>query len=167
MATSTHVPGTAHHGPHTTGSRSMRRRERLKMSLPLEVRPFDARFADVVDVGEVIDFTRDGLYFATCMPHYFVGMRLLVTFPFGEKDLGPQEISRLGCARGRSPERQRGSRRPIRSVDRGPRVNECHFASRRKAANPASISRTRQKLQYARKIRVLLPPISLLVSINR
>ena len=23
--------------------------------------------------------------FATCMPHYFVGMRLLVTFPFGEK----------------------------------------------------------------------------------
>lgn len=85
MATSTHVPGTAHHGPHTTGSRSMRRRERLKMSLPLEVRPFDARFADVVDVGEVIDFTRDGLYFATCMPHYFVGMRLLVTFPFGEK----------------------------------------------------------------------------------
>ncbi len=85
MATSTHVPGTAHHGPHASGSRGMRRRERLKMSLPLEVRPFDARFADVVDVGEVIDFTRDGLYFATCMPHYFVGMRLLVTFPFGEK----------------------------------------------------------------------------------
>jgi hypothetical protein len=49
------------------------------------VRPFDARFADIVDVGEVIDFTRDGLYFATAMPHYFVGMRLLVTFPFGEK----------------------------------------------------------------------------------
>ena len=86
MATSTHVPATAHPAPHQTGStRGARRRERLKMSLPLEVRPFDARFADVRDVGEVIDFTRDGLYFATGMPHYFVGMRLLVTFPFGEK----------------------------------------------------------------------------------
>jgi hypothetical protein len=62
-----------------------RRRRRIKVSLPLEVRPFDARFADTVDVGEVIDFTMDGLYFATCMPHYFVGMRLLVTFPFGDK----------------------------------------------------------------------------------
>jgi hypothetical protein len=51
-------------------NRNSRRRERLKVSLPLEVRPFDAR---------------DGLYFATCMPHYFMGMRLLVTFPFGER----------------------------------------------------------------------------------
>jgi len=66
-------------------SRNSRRRERLKISLPLEVRPFDARFAEIADVGEVLDFTRDGLYFATCMPHYFMGMRLLVTFPFGEK----------------------------------------------------------------------------------
>jgi hypothetical protein len=86
MATSTHVPGTGHQAPHEAShSKGSRRRERLKMSLPLEVRPFDARFADVRDVGEVIDFTRDGLYFATGMPHYFVGMRLLVTFPFGEK----------------------------------------------------------------------------------
>src|SRR5580658_5444324 len=65
--------------------RNSRRRERLKVSLPLEVRPFDARFAEIVDVGEVLDFTRDGLLFATCMPHYFIGMRLLVTFPFGAK----------------------------------------------------------------------------------
>jgi hypothetical protein len=66
-------------------NRNSRRRERLKVSLPLEVRPFDARFAEIADVGEVLDFTRDGLYFATCMPHYFMGMRLLVTFPFGKK----------------------------------------------------------------------------------
>jgi hypothetical protein len=66
-------------------NRDARRRERLKVSLPLEVRPFDARFAEIVDVGEVLDFTRDGLFFKTCMPHYFMGMRLLVTFPFGEK----------------------------------------------------------------------------------
>jgi hypothetical protein len=61
-----------------------RRRKRIKVSLPLQVRPFDPRFADIVDVGEVQDFTRDGLYFITCMPHYFVGMRLLVTFPYGD-----------------------------------------------------------------------------------
>jgi|SRR5215470_4019349 len=61
-----------------------RRRKRIKVSLPLEVRPFDPRFADIVDIGEVQDFTRDGLYFVTCMPHYFVGMRLLVTFPYGD-----------------------------------------------------------------------------------
>jgi hypothetical protein len=62
-----------------------RRRERLKLRLPLQVRPFDARFIEIEDVGEVQDFTRDGLFFLTCMPHYLVGMRLIVTFPFGER----------------------------------------------------------------------------------
>jgi hypothetical protein len=62
-----------------------RTRKRLKVSLPVHVRPFDARFADIEDVGQVVDFTRDGLYFKTKMRHYFVGMRLIVTFPFGEK----------------------------------------------------------------------------------
>jgi hypothetical protein len=65
-------------------SRDARRRKRLELALPVEVRPFDARFIDIVDVGEVVDFTRDGLYFASCMPHYFTGMRLIVTFPFGK-----------------------------------------------------------------------------------
>lgn len=62
-----------------------RRRERLKISLPIHVRPFDARYADIEEVGQVIDFTRDGLFFRTCMPHYCVGMRLIVTFPYGDK----------------------------------------------------------------------------------
>ena len=70
------------HKPHAPAD--ARRRKRIKVSLPLQVRPFDPRFADIVDVGEVLDFTRDGLYFVTCMPHYFVGMRLLVTFPYGD-----------------------------------------------------------------------------------
>jgi len=61
-----------------------RRRKRLRLALPVHVRPFDARFAEIEDVGQVVDFTRDGLYFTTCMPHYFVGMRLIVTFPFGD-----------------------------------------------------------------------------------
>jgi len=68
-----------------TATRDARRRKRLKLSLPLHVRPFDARFIDIEDVGEVIDFTQDGLSFSTCMPHYLVGMRVIVTFPFGEK----------------------------------------------------------------------------------
>lgn len=66
-------------------SRDARRRKRLKVSLPLHIRPFDARFAEIEDVGQVIDFTRDGLYFTTSMPHYSVGMRLMITFPFGDK----------------------------------------------------------------------------------
>lgn len=65
-------------------SKDARRRKRLELALPVEVRPFDARFIDIVDVGEVVDFTRDGLYFASCLPHYFMGLRLIVTFPFGK-----------------------------------------------------------------------------------
>ncbi len=65
--------------------RDARRRKRLKVSLPVHLSAFDARFRDIEDVGEVMDFTRDGLYFTTCMPHYFVGMRLVVTFPYGDK----------------------------------------------------------------------------------
>ncbi|MGD0955287.1 MAG: PilZ domain-containing protein [Candidatus Acidiferrales bacterium] len=65
--------------------RDARSRKRLQVSLPVHVRPFDARFRDIEDVGLVVDFTRDGLYFRTCMPHYFVGMRLEVTFPYGDK----------------------------------------------------------------------------------
>lgn len=61
-----------------------RRRKRLKVSLPVHLRPFDPRFTEIEDVGQVVDFTRDGLYFLTCMPHYFVGMRLIVTFPYGD-----------------------------------------------------------------------------------
>jgi len=86
MGTAVQSPNVPSGQIHMTKDRhDSRRRARLKISLPAEVRPFDARFAEIVDVAEVVDFTRDGIYFATCMPHYFVGMRLLVTFPFGKK----------------------------------------------------------------------------------
>lgn len=64
-------------------AKDARRRKRIKISLAVHVRPFDARLIDVEDVGEVADFTQDGLFFVTCMPHYSVGMRLLLKFPFG------------------------------------------------------------------------------------
>ena len=66
-------------------SEDARGRKRLKVSLPVHLRPFDARYAEIEDVGQVVDFTRDGLFFKTCMPHYFVGMRVIVTFPYGDK----------------------------------------------------------------------------------
>jgi hypothetical protein len=83
MATAVQVHDTPEVAQRNAGDG--RRRERLKLSLPVQVQPFDARFIDIIDVGEVSDFTRDGLYFCTCMPHYFMGMRLIVTFPFGER----------------------------------------------------------------------------------
>jgi len=72
-------------GSSARSKREARGRKRLKVSLPVHLCAFDARFRDIEDVGEVVDFTRDGLYFTTCMPHYFVGLRLVVTFPFGDK----------------------------------------------------------------------------------
>jgi hypothetical protein len=84
MATAVQIPeSTTTAKQQSTGNG--RRRERLQVSLPVQVQPFDARFIDIIDVGEVSDFTRDGLYFSTCMPHYFMGMRLIVTFPFGDQ----------------------------------------------------------------------------------
>lgn len=68
-----------------TARRDARRKKRLRISLPLHVRPFDSRFIEIEDIGEVIDFTTDGLSFCSCMPHYLVGMRVIVTFPFGER----------------------------------------------------------------------------------
>jgi hypothetical protein len=82
----TSAPAKERQGTHShfTG-RDARRRQRLKISLPVHVRPFDARYAEIEDVGQVVDFTRDGLFFRSCMPHYTVGMRLIVTFPYGDK----------------------------------------------------------------------------------
>jgi len=67
--------------------RQPRRRERLSVSLPTHIRPFDPRFGEIEDVGHVVNFNRDGLYFTTGMSHYFVGLRLIVTFPFGKAAL--------------------------------------------------------------------------------
>src|SRR5580704_6343124 len=84
MATAVQIRDTSS-GSLRHDSRDNRRRERLKVCLPVQVQPFDSRFIEIIDVGEVSDFTRDGLYFSTCMPHYFMGMRLIVTFPFGDR----------------------------------------------------------------------------------
>lgn len=84
MAISTLVPEVRLRHDHRP-ARDARRRKRIKFSLPVHVRPFDSRLIDIEDVGQVVDFTQDGLFFVTCMPHYRTGMRLIVTFPFGKQ----------------------------------------------------------------------------------
>jgi hypothetical protein len=85
MATAALTPKVAAPASALRSGKDARRRKRLKVVLPVSVRPFDPRFADIADVGEVTDFTRDGLFFTSFMPHYFVGMRVIATFPFGDK----------------------------------------------------------------------------------
>lgn len=85
MSTATLGPKEAAQEKRQSGTAEARKRRRLRVSLPVQVQPFDARFADILDVGEVTDFSREGLYFLTCMPHYFTGMRLILNFPYGEK----------------------------------------------------------------------------------
>jgi hypothetical protein len=64
--------------------RESRRRKRLHAALALHVRPLDGGLADREDVGEVLDFNSDGLFFTTSKVHYAPGMKLIVTFPYGE-----------------------------------------------------------------------------------
>jgi hypothetical protein len=61
-----------------------RRRKRLKVELALHVRPFDDQNADQEDLGQVVDFHSEGLYFTTSKLHYAPGMKLVVTLPYGE-----------------------------------------------------------------------------------
>lgn len=62
--------------------RDLRRRGRAKLELPALLWPFEPKFRHLKEVRNVRNFTRDGLYFTTSMGHYFVGMKLLVIFPF-------------------------------------------------------------------------------------
>ena len=67
-----------------TMRRESRHRKRLKMSLPLHVRPLEDGIVDQEDLGEVVNFNSHGLYFTTSKLHYTPGMKLDITFPFGE-----------------------------------------------------------------------------------
>ncbi len=59
-----------------------RRRHRVKLSLSARFRPFDPRSGRLEEVQTILNFTRNGFYFATWFEHYYPGMRLLVTFPY-------------------------------------------------------------------------------------
>ena len=56
-----------------------RRRERLRVCLPVFVRRLDHSQAEI---ATTLDITRHGLRFKTSKDHYFPRMPLLVTFPY-------------------------------------------------------------------------------------
>lgn len=59
-----------------------RKRERLKLCLPLYVRPLRSSGEQIEEVTTTIDFNRNGLSFTTSHDHYRSGMSLFLTFPY-------------------------------------------------------------------------------------
>jgi hypothetical protein len=55
---------------------------RAKMARPLRVRPSDPRDKHFEDLPVSINASKDGIYFATKLASYYLGMRLFITFPF-------------------------------------------------------------------------------------
>jgi hypothetical protein len=59
-----------------------RRRNRLKVTLPVRLRPVDPRDQPAEELQTTINFNRHGIFFATSGDHYRTGMKLLVAFPY-------------------------------------------------------------------------------------
>lgn len=60
-----------------------RRRERLRVRLPVYVRRLDHSHAEV---AMTVDITRHGLCFSTSKDHYAPGMGLYLTFPYSPEN---------------------------------------------------------------------------------
>ncbi len=65
---------------------------REALSEPVRIRPCDPLFGE--EICTTANVSRGGLYFVTCMKHYFVGMNVLVTLNFGPDD--PTHRERIG-----------------------------------------------------------------------
>jgi hypothetical protein len=59
-----------------------RTRERLKVCLPVHIRPLRSSQQQTGEAAITMDFNRNGLCFATSRNHYHVGMSLFLTFPY-------------------------------------------------------------------------------------
>lgn len=59
-----------------------RRTERVEVSLPVRVCFSNGTAGQFEEVSSTLNASRDGLYFATKVQSYKVGMSLVVTFPF-------------------------------------------------------------------------------------
>ena len=64
--------------------KEQRRGRRAKISKPVRVRPVDPNYKE--EVQTTLDASRSGLYFTTRARHYYVGMRVRVTFPYAGFD---------------------------------------------------------------------------------
>ena len=61
-----------------------RRTERVEVSLPVRVCSSGGSPDQFEEVSSTLNASRDGLYFATKVQSYKVGMSLVVTFPFSQ-----------------------------------------------------------------------------------
>ena len=84
--------------------RERRKGRRTKISKPLRIRPEDPKYRE--EVRATLNASRDGLYFTTWARHYYIGMRVRVTFPYASHDVCNSEyfgevarIERLGDGR--------------------------------------------------------------------
>lgn len=59
-----------------------RRTERVDVSLPVQVSSSESEAAQFEEVSTTLNASRDGLYFASEVPSYKVGMSLVVGFPY-------------------------------------------------------------------------------------
>ncbi|HTZ98941.1 MAG TPA: PilZ domain-containing protein [Candidatus Aquilonibacter sp.] len=73
--------------------RESRRRRRISVSLPVRVRLLDGKLGESDDVGEVLDLNSEGLYFTTSKMHYAPGMKVAVTFPYGDNAPVPKTVT--------------------------------------------------------------------------
>lgn len=72
-----------------------RNRLRLKFSRPVRVGS-EAKYGYVEEVRTTVNVSRDGLYFTTALKHYYVGMWLLLTFPYSPVDpIKTEEIGKV------------------------------------------------------------------------
>ena len=62
-----------------------RNRLRIRFSRPVRVGS-EAKYGRVEEVRTTVNVSRDGLYFTTSLEHYYVGMWLMVTFPYAPAD---------------------------------------------------------------------------------
>jgi hypothetical protein len=66
-----------------------RKRERLKVCLPVHIRPLGR--SQIQEVATTLDITRHGLCFTTSRDHYSLGMSLFLTFPYSSASLVRKE----------------------------------------------------------------------------
>ena len=70
-----------------------RTRERLKICLPVHIRPLRPSEQQTGEAATTMDFNRHGLCFATSRNHYQVGMSLFLTFPYSPSTLVRKEYA--------------------------------------------------------------------------
>lgn len=73
--------------------RESRRRKRISVSLAVRVHLLNEKLADCEDMAEVLDLNSDGLYFTTSKMVYAPGMKLAVTFPYGDNAPVPKTVN--------------------------------------------------------------------------